>query len=107
MYNLTTINCNGLLNNFSIIKCLSHNFRSQYIDFLFLQETHVHSLGIAKNIESKFNGKAFWSFGSNVSCGVGIIILPPRVGIASRPFVFDQSVLKVTIALENLYVICW
>ena len=74
MYNFLSINCNGLLHNPSKVQSLSHNFHSQCIDFLFLQETHVYNLSTAKYFESKFAGKAFWSFGSNRSSGVGIII---------------------------------
>ena len=74
MFNLVSINCNGLLNNLSKVNILSHNFDSQCIDFLLLQETHIYNLSLAKYYESKLLGKAFWSFGTNNSSGVGIII---------------------------------
>ncbi len=74
MYHLISINCNGLLDSSSKLNILSHKFNSGHVDFLFLQETHVSDINTAKFYESKFKGKAFWSFGTNFSSGVGIIV---------------------------------
>ena len=88
MYNFTSINVNGLLDASSKINILSNHFNNNSIDFLFFQETHVSSLSIAKKFESKFSGKGFWSFGSNRSCGVGLII-SSKLNYSISKFHFD------------------
>ena len=72
--NVATLNVKGLLNvnsQFTLKQfCFSHN-----VDILFLQETHVHNLKIAKTLDTYFDHfKCFWNFGTNLSRGTAIFI---------------------------------
>ena len=67
-----TQNCRGLhLENDKVLN-LKLMLDKEKIDILFLQETHVDNVKLAKSIENKLDGKLFWSLGSNNARGVGI-----------------------------------
>ena len=71
--NIATLNINGM--RFSAKQSdLLQVFNSYNFSILFLQETHVDTISLGNAVKNKFNCKAFWSFGSNQSNGVGILL---------------------------------
>ena len=70
---ISTLNCNGLLGVEKQRLFLEYN-QLNHFDVFMLQETHITDIQQVKDIEDLLNVKAFFSFGTNMSCGVGILI---------------------------------
>ena len=66
-----TLNISGL-RTLNKVHAIEHYIDKFNIDILLLQETHVDTLSLGREIESSLGGKMFWSFGQNDSRGVGI-----------------------------------
>ena len=66
-----TLNIDGLKRT-NRLPAIEHYIDKFNIDILLLQETHVDTLKLGREIESILGGKMFWSFGLNDSRGVGI-----------------------------------
>ena len=99
---ITTININGLRDNLNKRQILSHYTKNW--DIVFIQETHIDNINIAKELESTFNGKCFWSFGNNRSRGVAVI-LNNRLHYVLNTFKFDYEgrIIKLDIYIENCF----
>lgn len=70
---ITSLNCNGLLSQFKQ-KAISNYCIANGIDVLFLQETHVSNLKLARYVQSFMKCKdSRWSFYNNHSSGVSIL----------------------------------
>ena len=74
MYNISicSINVNGLRNPVKR-RQIFDSCNSQGVDILLLQETHAAGYMEARAWGKEFGGRGFWSFGTNVSCGVAIL----------------------------------
>ena len=73
MYNLITINCNGLRDPLKV-NYLKQLLNSRNIDICFIQETHIDNVDLGYYVERKLNAKCFWSFTDNSkNKGVGLI----------------------------------
>ena len=70
---LTTINCKGL-RNFNKRDVIFERCRQTGTDILFLQEAHIVCGKEINNWNLQWGGKGFWSFGSEHSRGVGILL---------------------------------
>ena len=91
--NFCTLNVNGLL-DFRCQFALKNFCLSNKVDVLFLQETHVSSVKVTKNLENYFDFyRCFWNFGTIHSRGTAIFI--------SRSLNFD--VLKYHRDLEGRF----
>ena len=70
-----SINVRGAIKNFEqrnkLLSCVAIN----NINILLLQETHVSNLGIKPEIDRLFDCQSFWSFGSNDSRGVAVLLM--------------------------------
>ena len=79
------------------------------MDVIFLQETHVSNIQQAKLWEQEWGGKAFWSFGSENSCGCSIL-LNSKLDYIVNFFHFDHGgrlvVVDVTILNIDFRFIC-
>ena len=81
MLRVAIYNVRGLRNRKKRIKVFKM-VEIKGFDVVFLQETHCANINEGKYWGSNFTGKCFWSFGSNFSCGVGILLkhsLPYKV----------------------------
>lgn len=67
-----------------------HELNRLNYDFVFLQETHVSCKKRADHLESLWNGKCYWSFGTGKSAGVAVFVSPHFTGKIDR-FVFDSD----------------
>ena len=76
-------------------------------DIIFVQETHCDKMQIAKKWSQWWDGKCFWSFGTNRSCGVGILV---SKGIANhiQSFKFDLEgrVVSINILINDVVYTC-
>ena len=69
-----TLNCRGLRQLYKR-RIIFARLRELGVDIVFLQETHVTNFREAKAyIKNLWEGKHYWSFGTNNSCGVGILL---------------------------------
>lgn len=73
MVKIYSLNCKGLKTPHKVA-LLQQRLEHYKVDICFLQETHVDNIKLAKEIESKLNGKMFWSFTENKGKGVAIFI---------------------------------
>jgi exonuclease III len=73
MVKIFSLNCNGLREP-QRVAFLKHKIENLRPDILFLQETHVDSMVLANSIESKLDGKIYWSLTNNRGKGVAIYI---------------------------------
>ena len=73
-FNIATLNCRGAIKNREHQDTLHSFFEVNKLNVILLQETHVNSLDIKKDIDKKFNCDSYWSFGSSNSRGVAILI---------------------------------
>ena len=72
--NIVTFNCNGALKNKDYQQTLISFFQLNRINIALLQETHIDNLSWKKEIDNIFNCNSLWSFGSNSSRGVAILL---------------------------------
>ena len=70
---MCTVNVNGFRQKFKQ-KVILERLKERSFDVVFLQETHITNLREGKMAARHWNGKHFWSFGSNYSRGVGMLI---------------------------------
>ena len=75
------------------------NYHMKKVDILFIQETHIDNITIAKQLEKDLNSKCFWSFGNNRSRGVGICI-NNRLNYIVKHFKFDFEGRIVSVDLD-------
>ena len=72
-------------------------------DVVFIQETHCDSMKTAKKLSQGWGGKCFWSFGTNTSCGLGILVNKGLVNhIKSFSFDYEGRIVSVNILLNNV-----
>jgi len=96
-----TLNCRGLLSyqkQESISKFILH----QNLDILFLQETNVKSLSVAKAIEAKFCCKAFWSFATQKCTGSAILVFSSNFKIDHFEFDINGRLVLLDSSYDNL-----
>ena len=74
-FNLCTLNVRGTIKNNEYRKKILSCVQLYNINILMLQETHVNNLKFKYEIDRIFNCQSFWSFGSNDSRGVAILIM--------------------------------
>ena len=86
-YKVATLNCNGLLTDKLKQYEIKDFIYSNKIDILFLQETHIYNKKLEANLEILFNCKTYFSYGTNRSRGVGILIF--NKAIIPENFKFD------------------
>lgn len=80
-FSLCTLNCNGLLNGPTRSELFSL-YLTKKISILLLQETHFNNINNVENFKSLFStDKCYFSFGSNKSRGVGIVILNHNITV--------------------------
>ena len=70
-----TLNCRGAIKNTDLQNRLLSCFEINTTNIVLLQETHVSNFNLKNYIENKFDCITYWSFGSNDSRGVAILIL--------------------------------
>ena len=70
-----TLNCRGAIKNTDLQNRLLSCFEINTTNIVLLQETHVSNFNLKNYIEKKFDCITYWSFGSNDSRGVAILIL--------------------------------
>ena len=85
--NITSLNVRGL-RDYKKRKHLFNMFHLGGSDIVFVQETHCCNIREEIGWEKSFGGKCFWSFGSNHSCGVGILI-NSKLNYLLQKFDFD------------------
>jgi exonuclease III len=74
-FSIGSLNANGMRGDRKRAVILDW-FLNSKLDILYLQETHCVSDYEAKKWNREFGGKGFWSYGTSVSCGVGVIFRP-------------------------------
>ena len=105
-----TLNCRGL-RDYRARSTIFQQLKLESLDIVFLQETHVCDLKDAKKFEKNWGGKAFWSFGTAHSSGVGILLnktLNYKIDsfdfdTKGRLLVLDIQIHNATYRLINLY----
>lgn len=99
---IISLNCNGirdydkrtfLFNYLKVLEC----------DIVFLQETHCDNIKLAKSWGNNWDGKCFWSFGSNKSSGVAILVGKQIVErITSFDYDIDGRVIAVKMKFNDI-----
>ena len=74
-FNILSLNVRGTIKNPEQRGKLLALVEINKINVLLLQETHVNNLNIKETIDKIFNCNSYWSFGSNNSRGVAILIM--------------------------------
>ena len=98
---IISLNCNGL-REFSKREFLFNYFQILQADIVFLQETHCDSIKTAKKWSQGWAGKCFWSFGTNKSCGVGILVNRDLVNhVKSFKFDIEGRLISVNILIND------
>ena len=100
-----SINVNGLLNNRTCFELLSFCSREK-ISILLLQERHFSNIHDVSKFNSLFHtNNCFFSFGTNKSRGVCIVILNLNINVKhfylESPLSMMERTLKVTVAGTN------
>jgi exonuclease III len=96
-----SLNCRSL-SSFSKQGMIS-NFCLQFdIDFIFLQETNVGSISLAKKIEMFFGAKAFWSFSSHRFTGAAILFFSSDVSYGKFEYDLDGRLIFVDVDIRGL-----
>ena len=72
--NIVSINCRGAIKDKIKRNILKEYFLSNEINIALLQETHIGNMDFKEIIEKEYKCKSYWSFGSNNSRGVAILI---------------------------------
>ena len=99
---VASINVNGLLNNRTCFELLSFCSREK-ISILLLQETHFNNINNVQKFKSIFlTDNCFFSFGSNKSRGVGIVILNPEIKITKYYLDLDGRLVYVDVCYCNI-----
>ena len=70
---ICSINLNGFRAGFKQ-KIVISRLKNLNFDIIFLQETHLSNLREAKKFSKGWDGKSLWSFGTNKSRGVGVLL---------------------------------
>ncbi|ESO86744.1 hypothetical protein LOTGIDRAFT_146024, partial [Lottia gigantea] len=108
---IVSINCNGLLGP-NKIHYLNNLLLLERFDIVFLQETHVSDIKIAKYFEKILTFyKCFWSFGSNRSCGSAILVRTSldftvnkfHFDLQGRLVILDISINDISFRFLNIY----
>ena len=73
---IASLNINGLQNPIKRNNIFKH-FKNTNIDIICLQETHIVTTDFSLT-KSEWNGPLYWNPGTNVSCGVGILLNPHK-----------------------------
>lgn len=89
MLNVVSLNCKGLRDN-AKRQALFLLLKSKNIDIIFLQETHVDCLSLAKQYSNEWGGKCYFSFGGFHSSGVGILFRK-NFAFQEKSFQFDND----------------
>ena len=74
-FNILTLNVRGNIKNGRHRNKLLSIINNNEINIALLQETHVSNLSYKKNIDMLFNCQSLWSFGTNNSCGVAVLLM--------------------------------
>lgn len=96
--NILTLNCNGLLNppTRSELFSLCRRF-----SIVLLQETHFYNSNNVLTFKSQFGSdKCYFSFGTNKSRGVGIVILNPHITVDKYFLDLDGRLVYVDIIFK-------
>ena len=93
---LVTLNLRGLLKSNSKRHELNELIRNEHIDILLLQETHIHSNSLVNDIKIACQThKCYFSFGTNNSRGVGIIVFNENIDILQYHHDMDGRLLYI------------
>ena len=96
------INVNGFRNQYKQQIILSRLKQLQF-DIVFLQETHVINIIEANKFNKLWKGKAIWSFGSNISRGVGILFNPTmNMSIENTHYDYEGHIIYADIILAGV-----
>lgn len=99
---ILTLNINGLLNAPSQYELLSLCVKEK-ISLVLLQETHFTNTNNVLKLKSMFDSdKCYFSFDSNRSRGVGIIVLNPDIKISKFHLDIDGRLVYIDIAYNNI-----
>ena len=74
-FNIATLNVRGAIKKPDKRINILSGIKLNNLDILLLQETHVNNLKIKFEIDRFFDCQSFWSFGSNDSRGVAILLM--------------------------------
>lgn len=99
---LCTLNCNGLLNGPTRSELFSLYLTKQ-ISILLLQETHFNNINNVENLKSLFStDKCYFSFGSNKSRGVGIVVLNSNITVTKYYLDLEGRMVYIDITFNNI-----
>ena len=108
--NIISLNCNGLRNYYKR-EFIFNMFKILDPDIVLLQETHCDNIRTAKLYDKMWDGKSFWSFGTNNARGVGILagkslinhIKSFDLDIEGRLLSLDVVINDVPVQILNVY----
>ena len=72
------------------------------INIALLQETHVSNLRYKRDIDNSFNCQSLWSFGSNSSCGV-VVLLMNNFEFELENFIKDNEGRIISVKIKTSY----
>jgi exonuclease III len=107
---LASLNCNGMGDKLKRSRIFDVCKLNKF-DCVFLQETHLNNVVHAQEWERHWGGKAYWSFGTPHSRGVGVLFrsnLPLNVNyfhhdLEGRLLVVDGSINSLDFRFINVY----
>ena len=74
-FNIGTLNVRGAIKHNELRKKIISCVKLYDLNILMIQETHVNNLRFKYDIDRIFDCQSFWSFGSNDSRGVAILVM--------------------------------
>jgi exonuclease III len=95
---IQTLNCNGFLQKHKQHE-LCRSVNENNIDIVCLQETHISTLAIGCEIESRLKCKALWGFGTPRARGVGILIFNYEYEISKFEFDTDGRFMYLDLSI--------